>query len=64
MLDSRSLLAIYFKYSSVYMSTPKPNYPFFLPSFPPGNHTPVSQFLFCKFICIISFQIPRIKAGI
>ena len=61
-LYSRSLLAIHFTYSSVYISIP--NSPLSLPP----NHPPppptatinlysksLSLFLFCKFICIISF---------
>ena len=54
-LHSKSLLVIYFKYSSVYMPVPNP---LIIPSLHRSPLAPISSFskavslfLFCKFIC-------------
>ena len=63
MLGRRSLLAIHFKYSSVYISTPNS---LTIPSLYPSLATislfskSVSLFLFRKFICFISSKLSQI----
>ena len=63
-LHSRSLLVIHSKYSSVYMPIPNsPTIPPTLATINPFSKS-VNLFLFCKFTCSVSFQIPHIRNAV